>query len=206
METTEKILRGAEELFMRYGIKSITMDEIAKHLGISKKTIYQFFEDKDEIVYMSCKKHLCSDAECLQLISKGATNAVEEIFNLSEFLRNTVLRTHPSVLFDLQKYHKSSWDLYLYHKESVIEKYISSNIKRGIEEGLYRAEINAPIISHIRMDMIQMAFNPELFPPSRYNLMEVHTQLMEHFIYGLLSQKGLETWLNIKNKASKLAN
>ncbi|WP_143083967.1 TetR/AcrR family transcriptional regulator [Flexibacter flexilis] len=206
METTEKILRGAEELFMRYGIKSITMDEIAKHLGISKKTIYQFFEDKDEIVFMSCKKHLCSDAECLQVISRGAANAVEEIFNLSEFLRNTVVRTHPSVLFDLQKYHKSSWDLYLSHKETVIEKYISSNIRRGIEEGLYRAEINVSIISHIRLDMIQMAFNPDIFPPTRYNLMEVHMQLMEHFIYGLLSPKGYETLQELKNKARNLAN
>jgi AcrR family transcriptional regulator len=194
VETSEKILQGAEELFMRYGVKSITMDEIAKHLGISKKTIYQFFPDKDEIVFLMCKKGIEEDVCCMKEIQMKSSSAIEEMLRISEFLRKELVSMHPSLLFDLHKYHRRAWNVYMAHKESVMEKSVSSNLQRGIEEGCYRPEINVLILAKLRLETIQIAFDPTVFPPEEYNFGEIHAQFIEHFVRGLLTPKGLELW------------
>ena len=101
----EKIQKGAEELFMRYGVRSISMDDIARHLTVSKKTLYQHFADKEDIVTVTCKAHLDRNAEEFQVIRKTAKNAIEELVQLSVCLKRNMQDMNPSLLFDLQKYH-----------------------------------------------------------------------------------------------------
>src|SRR5690606_36413346 len=95
----EKIRKGAEELFKRYGVRSISMDDIARHLAVSKKTLYQHFADKEEIVRAACAGYLeRTDAE-FRAISRQANNAIEELVLLSGCLKRNVQDLNPSLLF-----------------------------------------------------------------------------------------------------------
>src|SRR3954467_98173 len=109
LDTKEKILKGAETLFMKYGVRSISMDDIARHLSVSKKTLYQHFADKEDIVTMACKAHLERSTKEFEEVKSEAKNAIEELATLSLCLRKNMEDMNPSLLFDLQKYHPKAW-------------------------------------------------------------------------------------------------
>src|SRR5919109_510301 len=149
-ETREKILKGAEELFTRYGVRSISMDDIARHLSVSKKTLYQHFADKEDIVTLACKAHMERSAGQFEEIRSTAKNAIEELANISVWLKRNMQDMNPSLLFDLQKYHPKAWAEWQQHKNKFIRASVERNLKQGIAEGHFRPEINPQVISAVR--------------------------------------------------------
>lgn len=194
----EKISRGAEELFMRYGIRSMTMDEIARHLGISKKTIYQYFSDKDEIVLSVTQRHLETNQKQFDLIAEESKNSVEELVKLSFCLKENLKGMNPSVMFDLQKYHQKAWSAWMEYKRKVIKESVMRNIRKGMEDGYFRPEINPEILAVLRLEEIQMAFDDQLFPRDRFSITQVQLHILEHFINGLLTDKGRKLYYKYK--------
>ena len=190
LDVKTKILKGAEELFMRYGVRSITMDEIARHLGISKKTLYQYYVDKDDIVASTTHSHLVSEKKQFDQIAEESTNSVEELVKLSHCLRENLKGMNPSLLFDLQKYHHKAWNIWIEFKTKFIRESVVRNLKHGIEHGLYRPEINPEILAVVRIETVQLGFDDQLFPRDKFNLPQVQMQILEHFIHGLLTDKG----------------
>lgn len=190
LETRHKLLKGAEELFMRYGVRSITMDEIARHLSISKKTLYQYFADKDDIVASVTETHLNREREEYLANTSTARNAVEELVNLSLCMKENLKGMNPSLLFDLQKYHHKAWRIWTEFKNVFIRNSVINNLKRGIEQGLYRNDIDPEILAVVRIESVQLGFDEQLFPRDRYNLTQVQTAILEHFVHGLLTDKG----------------
>lgn len=203
IDTKVKILKGTEELFMKYGVRSVTMDNVANHLGVSKKTLYQFFKDKDELVFSVTEAHIEKDREQLISIAKEAGNAVEELVKLSTCLRQNLRDMNPSLLFDLQKYHHSAWNLWLEYKNHYIKDSIVRSLNQGKEEGFFRTEANTEILAISRLETIQLAFDPAIFPPAKYSITEVQMQLFEHFVYGVLTDKGRKLYQKYKEKLSK---
>lgn len=197
-----KILKGAEELFMRYGIRSVSMDNIASHLGVSKKTLYQYFKDKDEMVYSVSEAHLLGDRQQFEEIASLAKNSVEELVLLSKCLRENIGQINPSMVFDLQKYHQQAWDLWLDYKDKFIRVSVESTLRRGIEEGYFRPEINPEILATLRLETIQISFNPFIFTKEKYSLQEVQLQIFEHFVHGLFTDKGKKLYEKYKKKNS----
>src|SRR4051812_1964259 len=116
METKERILKGAEELFFRYGIKSITMDDIAKELGMSKKTIYQFYKDKDEVVHTLMQEKLKEDERDFRCAAEQSGNVVEEVFSHMKLMSTIFGKINPNIFYDLQRFHPKSWQLFLEFK------------------------------------------------------------------------------------------
>lgn len=195
-----KILKGAEELFMRYGVRSITMDEIARHLGISKKTLYQYYVDKDDIVASTTQDHLVNEKKQFDQIAEESANSVEELVKLSHCLRENLKGMNPSLLFDLQKYHHRAWNIWIEFKTKFIRESVVRNLKRGIEQGLFRPELNPDILAVVRIETIQLGFDDQLFPRDKFNLPEVQMQILEHFIHGLLTDKGRKLFMKYKKE------
>ena len=190
MEPREKILLGAEELFFKFGIKSMTMDDIAKHLAMSKKTIYQFFEDKDALVQTLVTEHIAVNEQQMKLDSQAAKNAIEEVFVSLKHVNEMFSKTNPLLFHDLQKYHIKAWNIFKEHKDGCMTKIVIENLKRGIQEGLYREDINIKIIAQLRLQEIEMTFNPSVFPPTQYSMLTVMEQLLKHFLLGICTLKG----------------
>jgi TetR/AcrR family transcriptional regulator, cholesterol catabolism regulator len=198
IEPKEKILKGAEGLFMKYGIRSITMDDIARQLGVSKKTLYQHFADKDDIVTQVCTQHMQNTLNQFEDILKSSENAVEELAKLSMCLKQNMEETNPSLLFDLQKYHPRAWAFWMEFKQKNIYDSVKRNVDRGIGEGFYRPELNAEIISILRMTMIEAAFDDRSFPHGKFKLSDVQMQVFDHFVYGIVTEKGKKLYQKYK--------
>lgn len=190
MEPKDRILKGAEELFFKYGVKSITMDDIAKHLGISKKTIYQFYADKNEIIETLMRQHIeNNECEC-RAIMKETANVVEEFLAMIKHISAMFSKMNPALFYDLQKYHPKAWKLISEFKGNFIERNVEESLMRGIKEGLVRKDINIKIITRVRVEEIELAFNPQAFPPDKFKLVDVQLALLEHFLYGICTLKG----------------
>lgn len=196
----EKILKGAEELFTRYGVRSISMDDIARHLSVSKKTLYQHFADKEDIVTMTCKAHLQRNKQEFLEIRDKAKNAIEELANLSVCLKRNMEDMNPSLLYDLQKYHPKAWREWLNHKNNTIRESVIRNLKQGMEEGYYRPELKPDIIAIMRLEQVETAFNEDIFPREKFRLAEVQMEIFEHFIFGIVTDKGRKLYQKYKEK------
>ena len=188
----DQILRGASELFWRYGIKSITMDEIARHLSISKKTIYQYFEDKEVLVNSFVHAMGAEIQNEMLATMQGTTDVIEELVKSSEYMKAKVCNVNPCLLFDLRKYHIVGWKLWTEHKSKFMVGFIKQSIERGIEQGLFRKTINPMVLAKLRMEQVEMGFNPDIFPADKFNVNEVQMQFFLHFIYGISTVKGHE--------------
>lgn len=196
----DRILRGAQELFVKYGIRSVSMDDIARHLSVSKKTLYQYFADKDEIVNLVAEFHLNQDRLQYDSLRSSAENAIDELVKISSCVKRDMQKMNPSLLFDMQKYHPRAWSAWLAHKQQHIGQSIIRNLKQGITEGYFRPEINTGILAAARLELIQLTFDDQVFPAEKYNLAEVNLQLFEHFVYGVLTEKGRKVYEKYKQQ------
>jgi AcrR family transcriptional regulator len=199
-EQKEKLLKGADDLFMKYGLRSVSMDDIARHLGVSKKTIYQHFADKDEVVASVAKLHMLRQKQQFEHIADHSKNAVEEMVKISYCLKENMKNINPSVLFDMQKYHQSAWIEWLKFKQDFISENIIRSLRQGIEEGYFREDLNLEIMAIMRLEQVQMAFDNSLFPRDRFSFAEVQAQLFDHYIHGLFTDKGRKLYQKYKQK------
>jgi len=206
MDIKERIQAKADELFMRYGIRSVSMDDIAAQLAMSKKTLYQFFADKDElvdaVVDKELKKGQCDCIACRQ----QSKDAVDEIFITMEFIAEQFRNMNPMVLYDLEKFHVSAFQKFLKHKNEFLLEVIRKNMERGIKEELFRPEINVDIMSKFRLESMMIAFNMLVFPPRKYNLVEVTQEIIEHYLYGLATLKGHKLILKYKQEKKPISH
>ena len=203
--TRFKIMKGAEQLFSRYGIRSITMDEVARHLSMSKKTIYEIFPNKDELVFQVAQHHLEEDCLKWQAAHREATSALHEMMLMTKSLHHEVKDFNPTLVFDLKRFHPRAWALFEGQRESLFEESIKANLERGQKEGHYRNDLNPSIIARMRFEIEIMGFNPDIFPHDRYPFAEVQMQLLEHFIRGLLTDTGHHAWDELKAARPELA-
>lgn len=203
MEPQERIVIKAHELFMRYGIRSVSMDEVANHLGISKKTIYQFFADKDALVEgvidMEIRRN---QAECTMQNSL-CENPVHEVFLAVDMVMDILSKVNPNVLFDLEKYHPKAFKKHNEFKHKFLYNVIKSNIEKGIAEGLYREGVNPDIMARFRLASTFLIFNTELFPMGKHNPSTVLTEITDNFLYGLVTPKGMKLIQKYKQQRLK---
>jgi AcrR family transcriptional regulator len=190
MEIAQRILLTAENLFKRYGVKSITMDDIARKIAISKKTIYQSFRDKDSLILEVTKSHLVRDEQALEEIHAASLDPIDEVLKISDYIRKHLETVNTAILFEIEKYYPKSFDLIHKHHEARVYDMLIHNMKKGKELGLYRQEINVEILARLRIEQIRISCNPELFPGNKYAASLVHHQFFSHFIFGICTLKG----------------
>lgn len=185
-----RILQGADELFRRYGIKNVTMDEIARHLGISKKTIYQSYEDKNSLVVSLMQEDIRGHVNQFEAFHNKSKNAIEEILHIMQYISGIFAKTNPSVFVDMQRYHPDAWIVFRNFKEKNALQHVIRNLERGREEGLYRNDFSIKILSRLRLEEIEMAMNPTIYPPDKFSIHEVQVQMLDHFLHGICTLKG----------------
>jgi len=192
MEPKIRIKKKAHELFMGLGIRSVSMDDIATQLGMSKKTIYQYYADKDELVNaVMDDEELRMQTDCTSC-NVGSKDAIDEVFRNIRLIYEQFSQMNPMVLHDLEKFHPSAFGRFLKMKNEFLYKVIHSNLLRGIGEGLYRPEINVDVLTKYRLESIMLPFNIFVFPPAKYSLAEISREMTVNFLFGLASQKGYE--------------
>jgi AcrR family transcriptional regulator len=192
MEMKERIQQKAEQLFRAYGIRSVTMDEIASQLGISKKTIYQSFSDKEEVVAAVFHGIIDHNKSCCLKDRTRAENPVHEIFLAYDMAMEMFRDMNPAILFDLMKYHPEVHQRFQEYKHGFLYEMISANLKKGIEQELYRNEIDIDILTRYRIESAMMPFNSMVFPDNKNNLLKIEAALFDHFLHGIATPKGIK--------------
>ncbi len=198
MVITDKILNSAFSLFMKYGIKSVSMDDLARKLGISKKTIYTVIDNKKELVEKVIRAFLKQEEKDVSKIIKNSTDSIDEMVNIGRHLLQFMREMKPSLVYDLQKYHPRVWSIVETEHFKFIDKVVKSNIEKGIRSKLYRPEVNADIITKLYISKSRELVNEETFPNKHYNKADLFEQFFTYHLYGIVSDKG-RTLLHSKN-------
>lgn len=206
LETREKIIEAAKEQFMQYGVRSVTMDDLARLAGVSKKTIYQEFSDKNQLVFDTFSSALKQDIEKMETLPKVKDGVIEHLVGLTNYIRKRFASLNPYVLNEVQRYFPQSWKLFEDFKQEHVIKGIKELLEKGKEEGYFRPEINTEIIATMRLEQMMAIFDPIKFPPSKYNPVDLQIEVFEHFLYGIFTEKGREAYLNQKNTVNENHN
>lgn len=186
-----QILHKATEMFLTLGFKSVTMDDIAAEMGISKKTIYQHFSNKDSLV-KAVTTTLFENISCgIDQIILADKNPMEELFAIKEFVMKNLKDENTSPIYQLQKYYPKI------HKSLMLKQFdkmgtcVIENLEKGISLGIFRKEINKEYISRFYFAGMTSIKDVELFNPDVFSLKELQTGYLEYHLRGICTQKGI---------------
>lgn len=188
----ENICLRVSELYIKFGIKSITMDDISRELGISKKTLYQYIKDKEELVEKVLDYLLQYVSGEVTKIMDANLNAVEETMSINSHITKTIEKFHnPAINYDLRKYYPAIYRKFTEKKHAFAFASMTKNLKKGMNEGLYRANINISIITKLQLARIESQIDNDLFPVSEYSAQEIFKQIQEYHMRGICTAEGI---------------
>jgi AcrR family transcriptional regulator len=192
MDTRNRIIEGAAELFKTYGIKSVTMDSLSSHLGISKRTIYEAFSDKDELLEGVLKWMAEKQKDLVHRILDDSDNAIAAIFKMLEFTRDHLQDMSPAFQADLKKYHH---DVLMKKSDKCEMPDFRSNIQvieKGISEKLFRKEINPDLVNRCLHSLGKSTMDNDIYPFEQFSRREVTKNVFIAYLRGISTEKGID--------------
>ncbi len=193
----EILLSEIEGLFFQFGIRGITMDDISRELGKSKKTLYKYFASKEELIRELLILRLGSDAKKIQEVIDSPLNAIDKMFSISNEITSKMKQMNPSLMSDLKKHYRETWEIIEKYKNEFIFKMILDNIKQGQEEDIYRNDLDQNLVAmfyigHIEALLIKDPINSEMI-----DFVHFHTEMLAYHLRGISNQNGMDI-LNAK--------
>ncbi|MCF7567413.1 TetR/AcrR family transcriptional regulator [Sabulilitoribacter arenilitoris] len=188
----DKILLGATDLFLNYGFKSVTMDDIANALGVSKKTIYQHFDNKTKLVEATTLNLFESISCGIDHICALEKNPIEEIYSIKQFIMEHLKDEKSSPQYQLQKYYPNIFNTLKNKQFEVMQTCVTNNLNRGIKLGLYRDSISVEFISRIYFNSMLAIKDKDLFPLKKFSINMLMSNFLEYHLRGICTVKGLE--------------
>lgn len=195
-----KILDRCERLFLRYGIKSVTMDDVSRELAISKKTLYQYFENKDALVKKVTEHHFDNENKFVDGVLTQSKTAIDQMFAIAQWMHKLSKDMNVSLVFDLKKYHPDAWQVFIHHRNTTVFNCIKENVERGIREGLYREELNPDFIARMYIARVEMFIDPEVFPPDLYATEKIFPVFLDYHLHALATPKGIKYLEKLKTQ------
>lgn len=208
----EELIKRISELYLKYGIRSVTMDDLARELGVSKKTLYQHFTDKEDVVEKVMEFNM-SQQDChIQNFfpeDNESVNAIDQLLNLSRFLIEHLSSVNPSVTYDLQKYYPSIWEKVVEQKRKYVFENLVKNMQLGVKQGLYCDDMNMEIIAKAYVQRMEMSSVDNFLFDGEYSFQEVFETLFTYHIRGIANEKGqkyLSERMHYRNNSVKFGN
>ncbi len=187
----EKILHKAGELFLTYGFKSVTMDDIANEMAISKKTIYQHFSNKTklvETVTMNLFAKISEEIDCLCALKR---NPIEEVYEIKKMIMKHLKGEKSSPQYQLQKYYPKIFNTLKTKQFEIMSDCVVENIERGIEQGLYRNTLDIEFVARIYFSGVLSVKDKDLFPKEMFSTEALLENYLEYHLRGIVTEKGL---------------
>lgn len=192
MEKIDEMLERVTGLYRKFGIKSITMDDISRELCISKKTLYQFFNDKDDMVNKVIDHELTSSINCLDRVRANAGNAFEELFEVNRLILTIVKKYSPAFEYDLRKYYPEAFQALVQKKREKMYEYVLENIRRGKKEGIYRNELEEEIIAKMHVSRMEHFKDNSMFSIDEMTKAPAFKEIFIYHIRGMANNEGLK--------------
>lgn len=182
---------------MRYGVKSVTMDDVAREAGMSKKTIYQHFTDRNGLVESAVEYLLNSVEEKCQQICDEFSNPIDQLLEIGRYFHALTRQMNPSLFLDLRRYFPVAWKRLTEYRSGNIEKQVKENLERGQKLGLYRTDFDLGIITRIYIKLIDLITDDELFPKTKWTFKELHREILMYHLHSISTPLGIN-YLNEK--------
>jgi len=197
----EKILKKAVDLFLKFGFKSVTMDDIAKELAISKKTIYSHFSTKLKLVKATTFYVFDQINAGISNICMVHQNPIEEIYLVKSLVMEQLKGEKTSPQYQLQKYYPKIFESLKQKQFESINECITNNLKKGIELEIYRKEIDIDLITRLYFNGVMGIKNVDIFPVEEFTTPYLMDSYLEYHIRAIATEKGI-TILNeiLKNE------
>ena len=188
----KQIIPRVHELYQRYGIKSVTMDDVSRHLGISKKTLYEFFTNKEDLVKQVMTWDYDRKLTFFLEIEQKKLNAVEELFEVYKMIKEMFRDFKPSVEYDIRKYYPTLFAQLREIKRKRMFELSMKNMTKGKQEGLYRSDLNASILARLHVFRVENIIESELFSVEELTSIKVFHEIFVYHLNGILSAEGRE--------------
>lgn len=196
----ERIAHTAKEMILNLGVRSVSMDDIAGKLGISKKTIYQYYSDKDGLIAHVFEQLIKYNVGLCCRDKELSENAIHEAMLNIESVSTMFQTVNPNVINDLWKYYPSVFQAFQAHKDKYVFDIVKANILRGQEENLYRQNLQVDILARYRVEALLIFFSESFRKHIDANFAVIESEVITHFIYGLVTPLGYEMIEKYKNK------
>ena len=197
-----ELIGSVAQLFMKLGIKSLTMDEIARQLGVSKKTLYKYASDKKELVTKAVQLAIDEEECVMSEMHKAEGSAIDKIFAINAMISEKLQSIQPAVIFDMQKYYPEAWAIMEEHKCVFIHNQVKENLEEGIKEGLYRKNMNPELVTRIYVTLINSIFDSSLYSLSSHSFKETHTEVARYHLRGITNEKGVKFMQQLFNNTN----
>ncbi len=186
----EKILAKATDMFLNYGFKSVTMDDIASAMGISKKTIYAHYENKTHLVKESAFNLFDVIADGINHIIEHKKNPIEELYEIKKFVMGHLKDEKSSPTYQMQKYYPNIYETLKVKEYDLMFECVVDNIKRGLELGIYRDNIDVEFVSIIYYSGVFAIKDNSLFPNTKFKMADLEDYFLEYHLRGVVNPKG----------------
>ena len=192
MTTYERIVSESFQLFVKYGIRSVTMDDIARHMGISKKTIYEHFRDKDDLLKQGMLHHKEQQDKNIRYFIATSSNVLDAIFKVMFESASNMHKVHVSFFTDLQKYHHSICQEFIPRHQHEKTNLIQELLDRGVADGVFRNDIDTSIVAKLFNHQLKALTDDEMFPSGEYSKAQIFRIIIENYMHGIATGKGIE--------------
>jgi TetR/AcrR family transcriptional regulator, cholesterol catabolism regulator len=192
MDYRQKIIEEASVMFRTYGIRAVTMDMLATRLGISKRTIYEVFSDKDEMLKGVLKWMSQKQRDVMTKIFGESENVIEAIFKMLDLMSDHFQKMAPAFEMDIKRFYKDLTDNTVELRDLPYYSNNSEILTRGIMEGVFRDDINIEITNKCLLEVVRMSNDNEVFPPDNFLNKDVIRNFYINYLRGISTQKGLD--------------
>ena len=189
-DSKKRIAEKVRELYNEYGIRSVTMDDVVRELGISKKTLYKYFTDKSELISYALDFDSQERRKEYNRAREGASNAIEELLKYYDLQLKMIKQHNPSLAYDLKKYYPEVHNKFLERKRKAIYESVLANLVKGKAEGLYREELNEEIISKLNLMRVEAFINTGIFNNEEIMTKSFFREVFTYHMYGIVNEKG----------------
>jgi AcrR family transcriptional regulator len=199
-EKKREIIERTLDIFAKRGIRAISMSEICSSQHISKKTLYKYVNDKNDLVHKCMEYEIERNHKEVIAISEKGLNAIDESFEMSQHVIDQISDINASLFWELEHYYPEAYQLFLTHQNDCVRVSIEENIRKGMQEGYYRADLNVDIVVSIYLTILYNLISAKMLNTKNYSFSEIYRELFKYHTHGISSPKGLEY---LKTKLSK---
>ncbi len=205
MDYRQRIIEEAAKMFRIYGIRTVTMDMLANQMAISKRTIYEVFADKDELLAGVIEWMAVKQKESMTRIFSESGNVIEAIFSMLDLMESHFSKMSPAFLLDIKRFHEKAAEM---TKEHGAIPYVNNNaeiLRRGIDEGIFRSDIDVELTNKCMLEVAKMSADQQIFPPDSFNNSYVLRNLYLNYLRGISTPRGLKLINQYENSVSNSA-
>ena len=191
-EKLKMILKESSHLFIKYGIHSLSMDDLCREMGISKKTLYQYVENKTDLISQTLDFIVQDAVWAVEEANNSGFNAIDQLLSVSRKVCSEMQHFNPSITFDMQKYYPEIYRKFNQSKKEIIFSQVVENMKKGIAEGLYRNDLPIELVARLYAQKLEHINDLEFLQSEDFSFSNLFQVMFDNHIRGISNAQGLE--------------